>query len=66
MTEQLTSQLEKLIRELTVRRPPLLQAVTFPPLDGTGDIQECLKDFEQIAQRNRWETEEWRLRLKVN
>ena len=65
MAEQLTSQLEELTRQLTVRRPPL-QAMTLPPFDGTGDIQEYLTDFEQIARHNRWETEEWGLRLKLN
>ena len=66
MAEQLTSQLEELTRQLTVRRPPPLQAMTLPPFDGTGDIQEYLTDFEQIARHNRWETEEWGLRLKLN
>ena len=66
MAEQLTTQVEELTRQLTIRRPPPLQVMTIPPFDGTGDVQEYLRDFEQIAQHNRWETDEWGLRLNLN
>ena len=65
MAQQLTSRLE-LTRQLTIRRPPPLQAMTIPPFEGTGDVQEYLRDFEQIAQHNKWETNEWGLQLKLN
>ena len=40
--------------------------MTIPPFEGTGDVQEYLRDFEQIAQHNKWETNERGLQLKLN
>ena len=34
--------------------------------DGTGDMQEYIRDFEQIVMHDRWEIEEWCLRLKIS
>ena len=66
MDEQLSEQLGELNRRLSARPPPAVQPMSIPPFDGTGDIQEYIGDFEQIARHNRWETAEWGLRLKLN
>ena len=63
MEEQLSEQLGELNRRLSTRPPPAVQPMSIPPFDGTGDIQEYIGDFEQIARHNRWEIAEWGLRL---
>ena len=46
--------------------PPPLQPIPAPLFDGTTDVERFLEQFDAIAEHNRWNSEERRLRLTLS